>query len=101
MKKEKGKNFESYLKELESIVEKLESGEIDLEDAISDYEKGMALVGKCREILKETKLKIDVLKKKVKGGLETEPFEPEGSGKDKEEDPEEKTEKEDDSELPF
>jgi len=104
--KDKDKNFESYLKELEQTVEKLESGEIDLEEAIKDYQNGMELIAKCREILKETKLKIEVLRKKAKGGFEAEEFEDEEE-KDAEDEEEEKDDKgekkdkDDDGELPF
>ncbi|MCE5301141.1 MAG: exodeoxyribonuclease VII small subunit [Spirochaetia bacterium] len=70
MKKEKG--FETYLKELEEVVDKLESGEADLDSAIDEYEKGMKLIEKCKEILKEKKMKIEVLKKKTEKGYEAE-----------------------------
>ena len=69
----KEKKFEDHLKNIEEIVEKLESGEVDLEDSIRQYEKGMELIKKCREILSKTKLKIEKLKKETpapKGGEE-------------------------------
>jgi exodeoxyribonuclease VII small subunit len=72
MKKETG--FEGHLNELEEIVDKLESGEADLDLSIELYEKGMKLIDKCRDILKEKKLKIELLKKKSESGYETEPF---------------------------
>lgn len=70
MKKDKG--FEAYLNELEETVDKLESGDADLDDSIEYYEKGMKLIEKCREILKEKKLKIEVLKKKTEEGYTAE-----------------------------
>ena len=70
MKKDKG--FEAYLNELEQTVDKLESGEADLDASIEYYEKGMKLIEKCREILKEKKLKIEVLKKKTEEGYTAE-----------------------------
>lgn len=45
-------NFEAALKELETIVARLEEGEVDLEDSIALYERGQALKAHC-----ETKLK--------------------------------------------
>jgi exodeoxyribonuclease VII small subunit len=45
-------SFEAALKELESIVSRLEQGEVDLEDSIVLYERGQALKAHC-----ETKLK--------------------------------------------
>jgi exodeoxyribonuclease VII small subunit len=67
MAKEKkpAQSIEIYLKQIEEVVEKLESGEIDLEEAIKNYEKGMALIEKCREILKHSKLRVEMLKRKA------------------------------------
>ena len=45
MAKEKEKSFEENLKELESIVEKLESGEVPLDNAIEEFNKAMAELG--------------------------------------------------------
>jgi exodeoxyribonuclease VII small subunit len=75
MKKKETGSFEEHLKEIEQIVEKLESGDIDIDEAIKQYEKGMALIERSRVLLKETKLKIEVLKRKGKKGWETESFE--------------------------
>ena len=71
MKKE-NKGFEAYLNELEETVDKLESGEADLDASIEYYEKGMKLIEKCRAILQEKKLKIEVLKKKTEDGYTAE-----------------------------
>ncbi len=61
----KEKKFEDYLNGIEEIVDRLESGEAGLEDSIKQYEKGMELIKKCREILSKTKLKIEKLKKET------------------------------------
>ncbi len=50
-KKEKEKNFEENLEELEEIVKKLENGDIPLDEAIAKFNEGMVLAGKCNEIL--------------------------------------------------
>ena len=50
-KKEKEKNFEENLEALEEIVKKLENGDIPLDDAITKFNEGMVLAGKCNEIL--------------------------------------------------
>jgi exodeoxyribonuclease VII small subunit len=84
MKKEKG--FEGYLNELEEIVDRLESGEADLDASIELYEKGMKLTEKCREILKEKKIKIEILRKKTEEGYEASDFEKAGADTDSEED---------------
>jgi exodeoxyribonuclease VII small subunit len=45
-------SFEAALKELESIVGRLEQGEVDLEDSIVLYERGQALKAHCDKKLK-------------------------------------------------
>ena len=42
-------NFESNLKKLEEIVEKLENGEVDLEESVKLYDEGMKLKKNCEE----------------------------------------------------
>lgn len=55
-------SFEDALKELEEIVDNLNNDELDLDKAISAYEKGMRLKKICEERLKEAKLRIDNIK---------------------------------------
>ena len=57
-KNKKKQNFEKAIEELENIVEKLESGEINLEESIELYEKGIELKNYCQEKLKEVETKI-------------------------------------------
>jgi exodeoxyribonuclease VII small subunit len=45
-------SFEAALKELESIVARLEQGEVDLEDSIALYERGQGLKAHCEKKLK-------------------------------------------------
>ena len=54
--------FEEALKELEEIVDNLNNDEIELEKAISAYEKGMELKKICEQRLKEAKLRIENIK---------------------------------------
>lgn len=58
----KKESFEDNLKQLEEIVNKLESRDIPLEDAIEAYKKGLDLSKKCYEIFKVTE---DLIVKKV------------------------------------
>ncbi len=51
-------SFEEALKQLESIVEQLESPEITLEDSVKLYEKGMELSKLCNQVLHQAELKI-------------------------------------------
>ena len=46
-------NFENALKELESIVAKLEAGNVALEDSITLYQKGLELYGLCYKKLQD------------------------------------------------
>ncbi len=52
-------SFEESITELTGIVGKIEQGEIALQDSISQYEKGMALIKHCRGILQEAEKRIE------------------------------------------
>mgnify|MGYP000906256156 CR=1 FL=1 len=62
VKIEKELTFEENLKELESIVDQLESGEVDLEKSVKLYEKGMMLKNLCDKKLKKVELQIKKIK---------------------------------------
>ena len=47
-----GLSFEAALRELETIVARLEQGEVDLEDSIALYERGQSLKAHCEAKLK-------------------------------------------------
>ena len=81
MAKEKSPNdisklsFEQAIKELTSIVEKIEQGEIPLQDSLAQYEKGMALIKHCRTILQKAEQRIEKISKEQEtgdGGQKTE-----------------------------
>ncbi len=52
-------SFEDALKELESIVEQLERGDVALEESIVIYERGAALKKHCEEKLKAARMKVE------------------------------------------
>ena len=54
-----GLSFEDALKELEGIVEKLESGDVPLEESIRIYERGAALKAHCLGKLRNAQLKVE------------------------------------------
>ena len=60
-KEHKKIDFESSLKELESIVEKLEEENINLEDSVKSFEEGVNLVKQCQKQLQDAELKIKKL----------------------------------------
>ena len=67
--------FESSLKELESIVNKLEKGELSLEESLKLYEQGIKLVKFCSSQLDAAEKKIEILQKELNGQMKTVPFE--------------------------
>ena len=60
-KEDKQIDFEASLKELESIVAKLEDENISLEDSVQSFEVGVNLVKECQKQLQEAELKIKTL----------------------------------------
>ena len=58
-------NFESAMTEIESIVERIESGEIGLEDALAQYERGVSLINLCRERLSSAQQQVEDLTKRL------------------------------------
>lgn len=57
-------SFEECLKELEEVVNKLESKDISLDDAVKYYQKGLELSKRCYEIFNQTQ---ELIVKKVEG----------------------------------
>jgi len=47
--------------ELEALVERMEHGETKLEDALQDFERGIALTRACRQSLSEAEQKVQIL----------------------------------------
>ena len=62
MSKEKDNNFENNLKKLELIVDKLESGDIGLEESVKLYEEGMKIKKICDKKLKDIEMQIKKIK---------------------------------------
>jgi len=52
-------SFEDAIKELTSIVGKIELGEIPLQDSLTQYERGMSLIQQCQAILKKAEERIE------------------------------------------
>lgn len=67
-------SFEAAMKELETIVRALESGNADLDRAIADYQRGNALKEHCLARLNEAKLKVEQIGKASDGSITTTPF---------------------------
>jgi len=56
--------FETALKELETLVEIMEKGELSLEDSLGHFERGVQLSRTCQQALKSAEQKVDILMKK-------------------------------------
>jgi len=54
-------DFEKAYHELESIVERMERGEQDLENSLTDFERGVSLMKHCHSKLKDAEQKVDIL----------------------------------------
>lgn len=59
-------DFEASLKELEKIVRELESGEVNLDESLKRFEKGIELYKKCRVTLESAEKKIKILSDSLK-----------------------------------
>ncbi|MDD5473731.1 MAG: exodeoxyribonuclease VII small subunit [Candidatus Methanoperedens sp.] len=70
-------SFEESLAELEGIVEKLEKGQLSLDESLMLFERGIKLVRECNDKLKSAQQKVEQLIEE-NGELRTEPFEVEG-----------------------
>ncbi len=71
-------DFEKSLKELESLVEKMEQGDLSLEDSLSHFERGVQLSRACQQALKTAEQKVAILMQKD-GQEETIPFDSESA----------------------
>lgn len=65
--KKDGLSFEDGMEKLESLVEKMESAQLPLEEIIQSYEEGMKLVQFCGEKLKAAEVKIELLTRDKSG----------------------------------
>ncbi len=68
------KTFEESLKELELIAVELENGNLNLDESIEKFEKGMKLSKICTEKLDKAEKKINILLKNENGELVEESF---------------------------
>jgi exodeoxyribonuclease VII small subunit len=54
-------DFEQSLDQLEQLVEKMEHGEMSLEDSLGAYERGVALYRRCQQALEQAELRVRLL----------------------------------------
>ncbi len=60
-------SFEAALAELEAIVQRLERGDVPLEESIAIYERGEALKGRCEALLKDAVARVDLITRDADG----------------------------------
>ena len=69
----KAPDFEQALAELEGLVERLEHGDLPLDEALKTFERGVALTRQCQASLKAAQQKVEILLKRG-GKTGIEPF---------------------------
>ena len=69
-------DFESALAELEQIVQRLEQGELSLEESLRQFERGVELTRGCQKALRQAEQKIQILAKKGDGDAALQDFTP-------------------------
>lgn len=67
--------FEDALKGLEDVVERLEKGDLSLDETLSEYEQGLKLYKQCIALLENAEKKIQILVKDENGVFHTKDFE--------------------------
>ncbi|MCY7355635.1 MAG: exodeoxyribonuclease VII small subunit [Lysobacter sp.] len=68
-------NFERSLDELENLVEKMEHGELSLEESLAAYERGVGLYRRCQQALEQAELRVRLLSD-PQDPASAEPFQP-------------------------
>lgn len=66
--------FEETFKKLEAIVNKLENGDLPLEESMKLFEEGMRLSKICSQRLTEVQKRVEILLKSADGNLQSQPF---------------------------
>ena len=67
-----GLTFEAAMSELEAIVDKLERGDVPLEESITFYERGEALKARCEALLKNAEMRVEKVRLKAGGVADAE-----------------------------
>ena len=76
MARKKAPDFEQSLAELQTLVERLESGELSLEDSLGAFEQGIRLTRECQGALAQAEQKVQILLERD-GELAAQPFDAE------------------------
>lgn len=68
-------DFENSLDALEQLVEKMEHGEMSLEESLAAYERGVGLYRRCQQALEQAELRVRLLSDPADPSA-AEPFQP-------------------------
>lgn len=60
-RQKKAPQFEKSLSDLQALVERLESGDLSLEESLATFEQGIALTRECQSALQEAEQRVQVL----------------------------------------
>jgi exodeoxyribonuclease VII small subunit len=77
-KESKSPDFEAAMRDLEELVERLEHGDLPLEESLAAFERGVLLTRACQTALKEAEQKVEILLKRA-GEPQLEEFKPDES----------------------
>lgn len=58
-------DFETAMRDLEALVERLEKGDLPLEESLAAFERGVMLTRSCQTALKEAEQKVEILLKRA------------------------------------
>jgi exodeoxyribonuclease VII small subunit len=77
-------DFERAMAELEQLVQKLEKGDLPLEESLAAFERGVALTRTCQAALRQAEQKVELLLRKPGGEAERVAFDDEPRDEDDE-----------------
>lgn len=66
-------SFEDAMTQLESLIERIESGEVGLEESIAAYERGVRLIQRCKGVLAVSEQRVEELSRQLRDQNEAGP----------------------------
>ena len=67
-------NFEQSLKQLETLVESLETGNLNLDESLKSFEKGIKITRDCQSALSDAEQRVRILTNDSDGEVQTDDF---------------------------
>jgi len=64
MTKTKKANLEESLQSLETLIERMENGDLGVEESLKEFEQGIKLIQSCQKSLSEAEQRVEVLLEK-------------------------------------